>query len=64
MFSCEFCKISNNTFFIEHLWATASVYIFQVIQKGVGLRGQFLFRVTVLGKQLHSYQLLHIILVF
>ena len=24
VFSCEFCKISKNTFFIEHLWATAS----------------------------------------
>ena len=25
MFSCEFCKISKNTFLTEHLWATASV---------------------------------------
>ena len=24
MFSCEFCKISKNIFFTEHLWATAS----------------------------------------
>ena len=24
VFSYEFCEISNNTFFIEHLWATAS----------------------------------------
>ena len=24
MFSCEFCEISYNTFFTEHLWATAS----------------------------------------
>ena len=23
VFSCEFCKISKNTFFTEHLWATA-----------------------------------------
>ena len=23
MFFCEFCKISKNTFFTEHLWATA-----------------------------------------
>ena len=22
--SCEFCKISRNTFFTEHVWATAS----------------------------------------
>ena len=25
MFSCEFCKLSKNTFFREHLRATASV---------------------------------------
>ena len=25
LFSWEFCKISKNTFFAEHLWATASV---------------------------------------
>ena len=24
MLSCHFCKISNNTFFTEHIWATAS----------------------------------------
>ena len=24
MFSCEFCQISKNTFFTEHLWETAS----------------------------------------
>ena len=24
VFSCEFREISKNTFFIEHLWATAS----------------------------------------
>ena len=23
VFSCEFCEISKNTFFTEHLWATA-----------------------------------------
>ena len=25
MFSCEFCEISKNTLFTEHLWTTASV---------------------------------------
>ena len=25
VFYCEFCQISKNTFFTEHLWATASV---------------------------------------
>ena len=24
VFSCEFCKISKNTYFTEHLWSTAS----------------------------------------
>ena len=24
VFSCEFCKIPKNTFFTEHVWATAS----------------------------------------
>ena len=26
VFSCEFCEISKNIFFTEHLWATASVF--------------------------------------
>ena len=25
MFSCKFCEISENTFFTEHLWTTASI---------------------------------------
>ena len=25
-FSCQFCKISKNTVFAEHLWTTASKY--------------------------------------
>ena len=28
VFSCEFCEISWNVFFIEHLWATVSTYFF------------------------------------
>ena len=27
LFSFEFCKISNYTFFTEHVWVTASVKI-------------------------------------
>ena len=27
LFSCEFCEISKNTFFTEHLWATASRFM-------------------------------------
>ena len=30
VFSCEFCEISKNTFFTEHLWATASENSFVV----------------------------------
>ena len=26
MFSHEFCEISRNTFFVEHVWAAASKY--------------------------------------
>ena len=26
MFSCEFCEISKNIFFTQHLWVTASVF--------------------------------------
>ena len=34
MFSCEFCEISKNAFFTEHLWATASGrHIPQVIKE-------------------------------
>ena len=25
VFSCEFCEISRNTFFTEHVWTTASI---------------------------------------
>ena len=28
VFSCEFCEVSKNTFFTEHPWTTASVYLF------------------------------------
>ena len=31
VFSCEFCKISKNTFFAEHLWMTASNFICHVL---------------------------------
>ena len=27
MFSCEFCEIFRNTFFTEHLWKTASIFL-------------------------------------
>ena len=36
MFSCEFCEISKNTFFTEHLWATASALSLFAQQKCIG----------------------------
>ena len=33
VFFCEFCEISKNTFFTEHLWATASHLSKFVIKK-------------------------------
>ena len=31
VFSCEFCEISKNIFFTEHLWTTASEKCFQLL---------------------------------
>ena len=36
VFSCEFCEISKNTFFTEHIWMTAYVIFFtRVIVKPI-----------------------------
>ena len=35
MFSCEFCKTSKNTFFTEHLWATASAIWLALVKKSL-----------------------------
>ena len=32
VFSCEFCEISKNTFFTEHIWVTASVFVIKNFQ--------------------------------
>ena len=40
VFSCKFCEISKNTFFTEHLWATASGKVLQAQLSGVVL-GKF-----------------------
>ena len=32
VFSCEFCQISKNTYFTEHLWATAYVTLLNIDQ--------------------------------
>ena len=38
VFSCEFCKISENTFFTEHLWTTASfLFNFNMNVSGSGM---------------------------
>ena len=34
MFSCEFSKVSKNTFFTEHLWTTASAFSFSEAATG------------------------------
>ena len=31
MLSCEFCEIFKNTFFTEHLWATASKKVIVIL---------------------------------
>ena len=33
VFSCEFCEISKNTFFTEHLQATASMHKIVILQE-------------------------------
>ena len=33
VFSCEFCEISNNIFFTEHLWTTASEVLATLINR-------------------------------
>ena len=56
MFSCEFCKIYENTFLTEPVWATASaldlykkaILIFFVSQFCITLKGRDLER-TFLG---------------
>ena len=41
VFSCEFCEFSKNTFFTEHLWATASVI---VRRQNLSLQSTFLIK--------------------
>ena len=35
VFSCEFCEIFKNNFFVEHLWATASKNIFLTLEENL-----------------------------
>ena len=64
MLSCEFCEISKNTIFTEHLWATASVIIWMftdiciVIVSTMWLGGSdlqpYLKLLTVFAKKLQA----------
>ena len=42
MFSCEFCEISKNTFFTEHLWTNASDHMYQLSHKTEFIEKYFL----------------------
>ena len=53
VFSCEFCKISKNTFFTEHVRATASVRI---------IWGYFVYSMIASECELWSWQLINFIL--
>ena len=54
VFSCEFCQISKNIFFTEHLWVAASliimiIIIFGILQNNVtGSRPEVLCKKTFL----------------
>ena len=39
MFSCEFCELSRNTFFSEHVWATASALKLPLFHRNLFLSG-------------------------
>ena len=54
VFSCKFCKISENTFFIKHFWATASFYSVCWIL-GEVLSKVLFFRINTPSNYLVSY---------
>ena len=48
VFSCEFCKIFKNTFFTEHIWTTASVWLLNKLHThNPDVLGRGGFRITV-----------------
>ena len=53
MLSCIFCIISKNTFFTEHLWATASARI---------ICGYFVYNMIASARELWPWQLANLIL--
>ena len=50
VFCCQFCEISKNTFFTEHLWTTASVHLKSLFYHIVIAHFSNLTTVTVRGK--------------
>ena len=40
LFSCEFCEISKNILFTEHLWTTASYYTSEPNESYVSVESQ------------------------
>ena len=47
VFSCEFCEISKNNFFTEHLWTTASEFVTEMLIFR-SRRSQMFFKIGVL----------------
>ena len=52
MFSCEFCEISTNTFFTEHLWTTASARRLFLRKQGNSTKERHI----IPGKYVNLYQ--------
>ena len=59
-FSCEFCEISKNTLFTEHLWTTASdlicgvFFIFSIIKNFRHEKSRFVRKRSTSGKPAFS----------
>ena len=62
MFAYEFCEISKNIFFTEHLWTTASVYLRNLCTMDVGILVEHNFYFLFLHQQNQQAQYFHKIL--
>ena len=56
VFSCEFCKISKSTFFIEHLW-----WLLQYCIGSSGTVAQFHLQYFLSSQRTHNNTLLHLL---
>ena len=56
VFSCEFCEISENTFFTEHLRTTASAFSFSEAATGGVLRKKLFLKIS-LNSQKNTFRL-------